>query len=181
MTVLCAGDLVAQVEKQIFERLSEPKSDDGGPEADVAPTPGMLSGTGVTRLKLQEKALAKGERLVRSQTPEAAERLATLSLLLTWTPDLSLDDLGLLIHAKPQRIRAWTHGEAIPAAKWERLSFVARILSNLDKVLEREAAPKWLRTPVRDLGGRTPADLIRRNNLDPILTLTESYLDPSFG
>lgn len=180
MTVM-AGDRVAAADKRIRDLLSIRPSTSGGIGVAL-PVPEEGGATGVMEIRVNEEALTKGERRIRSLTSAGSERVATLSLLLTWTPALTFEELASLVNVRPERLESWLHGrESIPAGKAERLLHVARILSNLAKVLDRAATRQWLEVSIPDLGGETPADYFRRGRLQQLVQLTESYLDPSFG
>jgi Protein of unknown function (DUF2384) len=68
--------------------------------------------------------------------------------------------------------RAETHSDAD--------SQMATIFANLHAVLDPDATDRWLATPVKNMGGRTPQELLDAGKLTRVLQLT-SYLDPSFG
>jgi hypothetical protein len=175
-----AGERLAAVDNKFEELLTKARpTDDGRSYSPVIPE---SKSTDVMRIRVEEDVFKKGIRMAKSLNAGGSERLATLSLLLTWTPTLPFDQLAQLLHERPAKLERWVHGqEAIPRSKAMRLTQVAIILSNLRKVLDVDATQQWLAVAIPDLGGRTPAEVFKGGRLDVLLELTESYLDPSFG
>ena len=75
------------------------------------------------------------------------------------------------------------HGEAeVTVALGERWDSLARALRYLNAVLQPDATGRWLRTPILDLGGKTPLEISKRpRGADRLVELTRSYTDPSFS
>ena len=55
----------------------------------------------------------------------------------------------------------------------------AEVIRNLGAVLTPEGIERWFHTQIHTLG-TTPIEAIEHGHIDHVLTITRSYLDPSF-
>lgn len=55
------------------------------------------------------------------------------------------------------------------------------IAENVLRVLKPEAFGRWMTTPIPALGGRTPFDAMLAGDMDAVVNVSRSYLDPSFS
>jgi len=48
-------------------------------------------------------------------------------------------------------------------------------------VLKKEAIPRWWKTPIPALGGRTPDEALGDGDSEAVMAVAVSYWDPSFS
>jgi antitoxin Xre/MbcA/ParS-like protein len=81
-------------------------------------------------------------------------------------------DVADLLGADPEAVARWDQGSEFPPAAAEKsLLEIEYIVDLLADFYEPAEAREWLFSPQSLLGGSTPADLIRRGDLDAVLRL----------
>jgi hypothetical protein len=171
-----------------FERLDDvlddtgrDASETGGELAPALRRPALVR-TSISRVRLDEETARKGEKLIASLGGGGPQKVAALSLLMTWTPAIPFGDLAELVGVSADKLLRLVHGsDPIPQSRSQRIEKLTLILTRLAKVLDQDASSDWLAAEVPALRGKTPRSVIKRGDLDRVLALTESYLDPSFG
>lgn len=136
----------------------------------------------VSVLNLENQDLLRAKRFLENSSKDARDRLILLGILLADLQELPEGTVNKLLDVKPQRLTSFVHGEAtVPATTASRWKVLAEIIRNIHNILQRDAVDQWLHTEIRSLGGKTPLALIERGKAETVLTLTKSYLDPSFA
>lgn len=126
--------------------------------------------------------LAKRATQAARQSEGAAARAVNLGLLLSRVNGMSLDEVALMLHVKPDRLRARLHSpEALPETLGKRTEAILGILRQLHQVVDPRGTARWFRLSMPELDGRTPLDeLAKGRNYDRVEALVQSYLDPSY-
>lgn len=141
------------------------------------PPPASAAASGVLSEDLDARNLVK-----RFAGPERASRMALLGILLAELQEVPFEDVAELLDVKVHRLEQIMHGEVeVPPHREKRWKGLAEALHYLHRVLEPAATARWLRTEIPDLGGRTPLEALKRGQVDEVVALTKSYVDPSFG
>jgi hypothetical protein len=133
-------------------------------------------------VNLEERDLVRANKFRDNFSKNALDRLILLGILLADLREVPEETVVRLLDVNPQRLVSFVHGEAtVPATTASRWKVLAEIVRNIHNVLRPDAVEQWLRTEIRDLGGKTPLALIEKGKAEAVLQLTKSYLDPSFG
>ena len=131
--------------------------------------------------KLQKK-IEKALRATEGWNERAQRRLRNLSLTAAVLGGASFDTISVVVGISGRRLAGLLQGsETVPEKLDRRVRKVQQILQNLHRVLEPSATGRWLETPIPELGGTTPLEMFAHGQLDDLLSVTQSYLDPSFG
>lgn len=109
------------------------------------------------------------------------KRIALLGILLAETEAVSFGDLAQILLVKEKVLESYIHGESLITNKVEeRAAKLIAIFRNLQSVLRKSAATKWLNTAIPRFENRTPMDELTAGNTRKVLLLTESYLNEDF-
>lgn len=101
---------------------------------------------------------------------------------MAWLDDVPFDEAAALLGTSPARLSRWLRGEeTVPRSKEELIAGLTKILIGLRQVLEPSATYRWLKTPIPALSDKTPAEVIEKRGFKKVVSLVQSYLDPSFG
>lgn len=142
----------------------------------------LIHGGSQARPDLSEEDLQRAHKLGKQSSVSSAQRIAVLGLVLAKLANVPFDRAALLFGVKPHRLEQMLHGEmSIPGNYGDRWQSLLQIFMNLERVLDPAATNDWLDTAVPDLGGRTPLQAVQRNDIERVVAVTESYLDPNFS
>lgn len=140
------------------------------------PSPASVAASVVSTNTLNTKELAK-----RFGGRERASRMALLGILLAELQEVPFEDVAELLDVKTGRLEQIMRGEVeVPSNRERRWKGLAEAFHYLHRVLEPKATTRWLRTEIPDLDGRTPFEALKRGQVDRVVTLAKSYVDPSF-
>ncbi|MHB1712741.1 MAG: antitoxin Xre/MbcA/ParS toxin-binding domain-containing protein, partial [Acidimicrobiales bacterium] len=84
--------------------------------------------------------------------------------------------LALALDVDPGQVSRWIHGQPSDLRNAERVDLLELVLSELDRVYDREAAIRWLSGMNPHLGDRRPIDVIRTGRVEELLTALRTEL-----
>lgn len=103
-------------------------------------------------------------------------------LIAAWMEGLDASEVAQALGFKEDGLRKILHGERkVQASRAGRVVVVAEILETLSRVLARPTTGRWFRTPIRDLGGLSPLEALKRHKADQVLAVVRSYLDTAYS
>lgn len=96
---------------------------------------------------------------------------------------LNYGDLAKALEVTRRMLLRYRKEENTPSPKVrERLEALRQISCLLDEVfIDPEEGLRWLYTPVPDLQGRSPIDLMRKGELDKVLSVLAGQYSGAFG
>ncbi len=90
-------------------------------------------------------------------------------------------EVAQLLDTTPQTVSRWQAGKAEPQPDHlRRLLTLDWLVSELSDFYAPDEARLWLFGPHKLLGGQRPADMIRNNEIDPVLALIAQLKDGAY-
>lgn len=78
-------------------------------------------------------------------------------------------DLANLLSTRPETISRWNKGHAYPQPGKEQLLLqLEYIVDELSEIYEPNEARQWIFSPQRNLGGKSPAELIQNGKIEEV-------------
>lgn len=106
-------------------------------------------------------------------------RTASLLVMLAHLRGVDFNEAAEILGTSSAQLLRWIRGEqTVPARKFTQIEALAQMLRHLHRVLEPDATPLWLHTAVPALGGRTPAESLKRSKYSDVERLARSYTEP---
>lgn len=108
-----------------------------------------------------ESTIAGPERNRRSRPEATFEDLPTRLAYIMRECGLSAAELAMLISTSPRSVESWTQDRSRPSTPvMVTIVQALRVLENLGKTLNPEAAHSWLFSDSPAFGGRQPAEIM---------------------
>lgn len=131
--------------------------------------------------ELDDKKLQATEKRMRHANQATVDRTLALRLLLAELRGVSFEEAADLLDVRPTRLRGWLHEtESMPAGKEARVAELLECVRLLHGVVKHAATGWWFHLPIPALGARTPLDAIREGDLELVVSVVKSYLEPVF-
>src|SRR5262245_6354301 len=84
---------------------------------------------------------------------------------------VSRKDFARMVGFSLRAVADWENGRALSASGLRRVQELARLHSELARLMKPEFIPQWLEAPNEELGGCTPMKVLERGELERIWTL----------